>query len=158
MGTGAGLLAAVTVGHVDRAVVRDHDVARLVESVLAGGAHAGPAERHQQLALRAELHGDVAFAIAVWIQAVGALRVGDPDVALRIDVQSVRLDHEPGPEAGDEVALRVELEHRVEVEPGAGVAAAALGDPDVAPVPVHVDPAGRAPFTAIRQLRPVADG
>ena len=158
MGTGAGQLPPVAVSDVDGAVGGNHHVARLVERVTPGRADAGCAQRHQQFAVRAELHGHVALALAVGIGAVRALRVGDPDVAVGIDVQPVRLNHEPGSEAGDEVSRRVEFQHGVQGEAGAGVAAAALRDPDVAPVPVHVDASGGSPRPAARQLRPPANG
>ena len=104
VGSGTGELAAVAVGDVDRAVVRHDDVARLVEGIAPGRPDARRAEREQQLARRAELHGDVPFSLALRIRAVGSLRVGDPHVALGVDVQPVRLDHEPGAEAGDQIA------------------------------------------------------
>ena len=109
---------------------------------------AGDAEGHEDLALWAELE-DLVADLAV------ALRVGDPDVAVVVDVQAVRQHEEPGAEAGEPLAgVPVVLQDRIDgrvVRASAGERdpAAAIIDPDVAVGRVDVDAGGRAPRPAV---------
>ena len=68
----------------------------------------GLAERHQHLAVGAELEHLVAFAVA-------AEAVGHPHVAVAVDVQAVREQQQAGAEALQQLAGRIEFEDRVEV-------------------------------------------
>src|SRR5262245_65306975 len=106
--------------HEDVAVGRDQDVVRLVEVAWRGGS-ARSTERHQEFSVRAE------FEYLVSLRRTGGrtgkgigrdarcpwrivLTIGHPDVALAIDVDSVREDEDPGTEAPLEHAGRVELQ------------------------------------------------
>ncbi len=120
-------------------------------SALAG--HAGMAERHQHLAIGTELNDDVALAVL-------ALAVGDIDVALFVEREPVRKDEHPGAKAGEQIAVRVEMQHRRQIRVFQAIPAAALERPDALAVdprrdgddPAHTDWfAGNSP-----NLTPVA--
>ncbi len=136
----------------DVAVGRHQYVGGAVELVLTVACHAGRAQAHQKLALRAEL----VHLVTLVTLAAG---VGDPDVALAIDVNSVRPDDHPRSEAPDDVSVRVEEQHRIEVvAPHATVGLATLADPDVTPVDIGIHGARRPPLPAVGHLRPAVDG
>ena len=152
-----GVLAAVAVRHEDVAgrAPRD-DVARLVQ-VHALGVVArlpGDAEPHELFALGGELD-DLVTDLAV------ALRVGDPDVAVVVDVDPVRQHEEPGAELGHQIArVPVVLQNRIHGRVGRAAAgereaAATVIDPDVPVGRVDVDAGGRAPRPVVGQLGPV---
>ena len=117
------------------------------------------AERHQHLAVGAELENLVAFAAA-------AEPVGHPHVALAVDVQTVREQQQAGAEALQQFSGRIEFEDRVEVRAAArerlaGIDArrrpgfaAALADPDAGAIGIDGDRAGRTPCPALRQAFP----
>ena len=115
------VLSAVAFGDEDVAVRRDDDVVRLGERLGRIAADAGLAERHQHLAVRAELDDLVADRLGRRRRrAAGASRgaapragrgwlslaVGHPDVAVAVDVDAVREDHHPAPKLFDELAGR----------------------------------------------------
>ena len=121
---------AVPFGHQDVAVRVGDDVVRLVERRgvrrLTGLIATGLAERHQQLAVRAELvhlvpdhlgqqrrQRRVSRLSGTTTRDV-VLAVGHPDVAIAIHVDAVREDHHALAEAQEQLAGRVELEHRVQ--------------------------------------------
>ena len=79
------LAVAVAVGHEDVAVRRDDDVGRLIEEIGTGAADARLAERHQHLAVGAELEDLMALAVL-------AARVGHPEVAVAVHGRAVRED------------------------------------------------------------------
>ena len=124
----------MTVGHEDLAVRCDDDVGWAVEGVGACAQHARLAERQQDLAVRIELDHLVPFA---WCRH-GAV-VGDPDVALAIDVHAVRDGEQSRSERLHQAALRVKLENRRDRRIGAVVAATAICDP-------YREPSGRCPL------------
>src|SRR5262249_20704398 len=72
-------VAAVAVGDEDVAIRRGDDRRRRVELVRSAAGDAGLAERQQHLAVGAELEHLVALAVL-------ADAIGDPDVALAVDV------------------------------------------------------------------------
>ena len=58
--------------------------------------------------------------------------VDDPDVAVGVELDSVRKDELPGAEAANQLAGRIELQDRIDGGLGAGIDAASLEHPDVA--------------------------
>src|SRR5689334_1896186 len=100
---------AVSLGYEDVAVRRNVDVGRLIERI--GGARiagdAWLAQRHQHLAVLAELDDGLALAAL-------RNRVGDPDVAVAIDMEAVRIVHHAAAELDLHVAVGVELHDWIE--------------------------------------------
>ena len=90
----------MTVGHEDIAVRGDDNVGWAVEGVGACAQDAWLAERQQDLAVRIELDHLVPFA---WCRRDAV--VGDPDVALAIDVHAVRDGEQPRSERLHQAAL-----------------------------------------------------
>src|SRR3954470_3432455 len=92
------------------------------------------------------------------------LAVGDPHVAVAIDMDAVREDQHAGGEAFHQLAAGVEFHHRRDVHDLAGraietaVQAAALRYPDRLAVLVDVDGARRSPRAAFGELEVVLDG
>lgn len=110
------------------------------------------ADRHEQLALGGELEHGVAGR-----GGAGPPRIGDPHVAVVVDIDPVRPRDHPAAEAAQQVPLLVEEQDRVDVRVDAGVSPATLRDPDV-PVQRDLDGAGRSPLPAVGQLAPAVDG
>ena len=147
------LRPAVAVGDPDVAVLGDHHAGRPVEVLLVGAGDARLPEAHQDLAVRTELPDLVAHALleACFAAAIAGRRaVGDPHVAFPVDEESVRKIDQPLAEAGDDLPVRVHLDNRIEVRLGAAVRAAAIEDPHVPAVAVHLDPARDADLAAER--------
>jgi hypothetical protein len=170
----------------DVAVRCDEHVIWLIE-VVGFRRATGFAERHQQLALRAELE-DLMTARRPWQGTIARrgrvrlpgcrlraarwrrrlrriiLSVGHPDVAIAIDVQPVREDEHALREARDQFAGRIELEERRQARHltrcaiETRVRAAALANPDAAPVAVDIDGTGRSPRAAVRHFEKLLDG
>ena len=146
-------LAVMSVGHVDAAVWSDDDIVGLVELAVSIARFAGDAQTQQLLALWTELMN---------LMTLGAClvagKVGNPDIALRVDVNAVREHEHACTEAGDQLAGLIELEDDVVRRGLAGrrvparVGAAALGHPDELAVRRDVDRARRSPRAAFRQL------
>ena len=154
-------LRVVRFGDENAAVRSDQHVVGLGQ--LRGriaGLTAG-ADRHQQLALRAELQHGVALALGIGklrqLLRRRRARVRDPDVALLVDVHAVRPQDLSRAEARHDLAGGIELDHRIDLRIQADVAAAAIAGPDVFAVSVDVHRADRAPFPAVRQRAEVAD-
>src|SRR5439155_1153280 len=101
----------VTIGDEDLAAAVHHDVGRRDEGVRTGFADARLPERQQQLAVAIELEDLEASALDL-PRFVEGTAVGDPDVALGVDVQAVRLQEHSRPEALHELARSVEHQHR----------------------------------------------
>ena len=101
-------VAAMAVGNEDVAVRRGHDGRWRIELIGTAAGGVRFAERHQDLAVGAELENLVAFAAA-------AEPVGHPHVALAVDVQTVREQQQAGAEALQQFAGRIEFEDRIEV-------------------------------------------
>ena len=148
--------------HEDAAVGRDQHIVRLGEIRRRIAGLARRAERHQQLALRAELEDGVALALGVrelcHLGGRRRSRVHDPHVALPIDVHAVRPEDLSGAEALDDLAARIELDDRFDVRPGAELVPAVAG-PDVLAVDVDVDRADRFPLRpsgSVPQFRTVS--
>jgi hypothetical protein len=131
---------ALAVGDEDIAALRDDEIGDAVECVARLVLADDPflAQRHQQLALGAELEHLVIAAI------------GHPHVAVAIGPQEMRrLEHPLAPGA-QELAVLVERHdgHRL----------VAMEDVDVAVAGVDVDAGGATPgFHSIRERRPVLD-
>jgi hypothetical protein len=123
---------------------------------------AAGADGHQQFSLRAELEHGVALVLP--LRELGELacccrtRVGDPDVALLVDVHAVRPQDLSRAEAGDDLAARIELHHRVDVRADARIRAAAIAGPNVLAVDVDVNGADRSPLSSVGQHAEIANG
>ena len=108
----------VALGHVDVAIARiGHDVGRIGQRVGRISPHARLAQRHQDLAVGAELDDDaslVAFAgkLLELVRARRA-RVGHPHIAVAIDVDAVRPHEHPAAKAPDLLPRLVEMVDRV---------------------------------------------
>ena len=149
----------MAIGDEDAAVVRHDDVGWRVEMVAPTACLAVCAKRHQHLAGGAELHHDVAARSGGC--PLFTHRVGHPDVAVRIDINPVRPDEHPAPEALCHRAVRPELDDRIEI----GVEAfapevfragiAAENRPDVLAVRIDGGIADGADHAAAWQLHPV---
>ena len=137
----------VTVGHEDVAVRRDEHVGRLVERVGTVAGDARLAERHQHLAVRTELVDDLALVVRRIARAV----IGHPDVAVLVDVKTVREVEQPGAELPEQLARGVEVQNRIELRSDAGVGAAAVVGPDRA-VGREVDAGRGSPLASVRKL------
>ena len=157
----------VAVRDEDVAVGVDGHVSRPVEGVRPVGGHARPAQRHQDLAGRAELEDLVPAPAGVHAEhRLAPVVVGRPEVALGVDVEAVRRREHPLAPTVEELAVGAELHDRRVVVPadaGGGpgrlVVEAAVEDPDV-PVRVAVDADRLAPPAAIhvrREVRPLVD-
>ena len=101
----------MTVGDENLAARVDDDIGRSDERVGTGDADARLAERHQQLAVTIEFEDLKALALGL-PRRVERTAVGDPDVALRVDVQTVRLQEQALAEALHEPSRRVEHQNR----------------------------------------------
>src|SRR5215510_5330454 len=66
------------------------------------------AQRHQHLAVRAELHDLLSALVALWGPVRGD-SIGHPDVAVLVDIEPVRPDEHAAAEALDDRAVRIEL-------------------------------------------------
>src|ERR1700674_5582845 len=96
----------VPFGNEDVAITRDGDTGWLIECVQGGTARALPglAERHQDLAIRAEL-GDL-HALAIF-----GLTVDRPDIAILVRGYAVRKDEQARAKILHRLAVRTELEN-----------------------------------------------
>src|SRR2546427_4373520 len=137
---------AMPIGDESIAVRSRHDVARPIERVRPVAGNPGLAERHQHLSFRVELEYLVAL-------AVFAGRVSRPDVAVPVDVETMRLIEYALAEHLQDLARRIELDDGREVRSLTSGSAAPLERPDIA-VAVNIDPDGRAPLPAFGELGP----
>ena len=140
---------AVSVGDEDLAAGRHQDIGRLVEGVVPDPGDPGAAERHQYLTARAELQ-DLLPCVVRRIDAVAR----DPDIAVGVDVETVRNIEQAGAEAAQQPPRGVEMQNRVEVRVDTAVGAAPVEGPDGA-IRCDVDPGSRAPSASIGNLGPV---
>src|SRR5687768_2023208 len=90
--------AAMAVCDEDGTIRSDDDIRRTVEDVGAAPETPRLAERQEHLAVGAELDNLMTLA-GYAVDAVGG--VGDPDVAVAIDVDAMRRHEHPGAKAGD---------------------------------------------------------
>src|ERR1051326_3202709 len=152
--------------HIDVAVARiGDDVCRLGESFGRIALHARLAERHQQLAVGAEFESRTALLrrTRIFLDLIRSrdTRVGNPDIAVLVDMNAVRPDEQSGAKAFDLLAVLVEMVNRVDVRAEAArhrSGRAAVGRPNRFAVLVDGDPVGAAPGALLRgYLRPIAD-
>ncbi len=145
-------LTVVAVGDEDAAVrSRDH-VVGLIEVVRPVTRLPGRTQAHEQLAVRAELV-DLMTVRAFLVPG----EVGDPHVALGVDVDPVRSHEDAGAEVREDLSrVAVELEDRidrvgvaVDAATAQGAGAAALVRPYVAVGRVDVDTRGGAPLATL---------
>src|SRR5207247_6563527 len=99
---------AMPISDENIAVRSRHDVARPIERVRPVAGNPGLAERHQHLSFRVEL--EYLMALAVF-----ADRVSRPDVAVPVDMETVRLIEHPLAEHPQDLARRIELDDGGEV-------------------------------------------
>src|SRR4051812_10846244 len=103
-------------------------------------ALAGHAELHQDLAVRRQF-GDLKPLAAI----LGYSAVGDPDIAVTIDMQAVRKHKQPGADAFDRLAgLQIELNDGRMIGAVATIGAATVDGPDLA-MWAALNAGGRAP-------------
>ena len=155
-------LRVVRLGDEDAAVGSDEHVVRLGELRRRIARFARRAERQQELALRCELHHRVAlrFPFGKFRELLRRrrARVGNPDVALLVDVHAVRPEDLSRAEARHDLAVRIELHDRIDIGSDARIRAAAIAGPDVLAVDIDVHGADRSPVAVVGQRAPVADG
>ncbi len=133
----------------DAAVRRHQNVGGGIEGVGAVAGDTGPAERHQQLAVMAELHDGVTAAI------VFGAAVAHPHVVIGVDVKAVGVVEHPGAERRDQLAVLVEMLDRTEIGAGAIVRRrATIEYPHRLAVAIDIDTDRGAPFAALGKLRP----
>ena len=154
----------VPLGDVDLAVRGDQHVVRLPEEPgIAGTGPAGSArfaQGHQHLAVGAELVNLVTGGriLRLGVSAERTRTVGYPDVPLAIHLDTVRRENQPGAERLLHGPGRIEQVDRRQRRAGTRILPASLGHPDSPAVGGDRHRAGRAPGTAVRELRPSFDG
>ena len=153
-------------GDEEVAVGCDDDAARLGERVRRVAGDARCSDRHEDFAVRVELHHGMARRSCVGIfqllPRVHRAHVDHPDIAIAVDVDLVREDEQARAEALQDISIGIELVHRRPARAGAavvlegrfarrdvGVRAAAVHYPDRAAVVVDRDAVERAPFAVI---------
>ena len=138
------------VGDEDVAVRRDQNIGRRIEGVGTVARHTSLAQRHQDLAVGTEL---------VDLMTLGALApaVGDPHIAIPVDVEAVGKDKHPGAEAFRHVTGWIDLEDWRHVRAVAARAAAALEHPDALAVAIDIDADRLSPFAPVWKLGPILD-
>src|SRR6185295_17243962 len=149
--------AAVAVADEDVAVGRHEHRGGNVERIAALAGDTRRPERHQQLPVGTELEDLVSFSVPARILPVGAFAVGDPDVAVAVDVNAVRPHEHARAEALDESSCRVEFLDRRDVGADAVLIAAAIERPDAPPVAIDGDAGRGADFSARGKLEEVFD-
>ena len=133
----------VVINNINIAVRRHQDIGGPIERVWAIACHAGLAQGHQELSLRAELHDRLPL-------AVFGSAVADPDVVFAVHENSMGIIEHSGAEAGHEVAGSVELHDRREIRAGAIIRrAAAVKDPDALAIAIDIHPDSRAPLASL---------
>src|SRR5205823_14404705 len=105
-------VVAVTIGDEDVSVGSDRDIAGGVEVIGAAAGYSWRTQCHQYFSVRAELD-DLLTALVTLRGPVGGYRVGDPDVAVRVDIESVRPDEHPAAKAFEHVAVLIEFVDRI---------------------------------------------
>src|SRR5262249_2945225 len=80
-------------------------------------------------------------------------RIGRPDVAVAVDMETVRLIEHSLAKHLQDLARRIELNDRRDVRALAGASPAPLKRPDIA-IAVDFDPDGRTPLPTFRELGP----
>jgi hypothetical protein len=142
--------AAVTVADKDIAVRRDKDRRGHVEIVRIVSATPAWPRRIKHLAVGTELDHLMALRAA-------PLTVGDPDIALAIDVNAVGKHEHSGAKRFHELTQSIEFQDRIEIGTVAGVGAAAVNHPHALSVRVDVDAGAGAPGAARRHFCPIED-
>ena len=159
-------VAAMSVGDEDIAVGRDEDGGRRIELVRAA--------RRRRPALPSVISSlPSGLNLKTWWPLHSAAEaVGDPDIAVAVDVHAVRENEHAGAEALHQLAGRVELQNRIEVRAVAieyfafahlrgrnePLRTASFGYPDAAAVTVDIDARRRTPDAAIGHLAEAFDG
>src|SRR5262249_5768979 len=117
---------AMSICHENIAVRRGHYVARTIEGVGAVTSTPRLAERHQHLSFLAEFEYLVTLAIF-------AGRVGRPDVAVAVDMETVRLIEHSLAKHLQDLARRIELNDRRDVRALTGVLPPHLSNAQILP-------------------------
>src|SRR6266850_5543239 len=71
--------------------------------------------------------------------ASGTGTIGDPDVALAIDMNAVRRRDQSRAKVRDQIPVGVEFQNRIKRRADAAVGATPLANPDTGAVPIDVD-------------------
>src|SRR5881409_963489 len=137
----------MSLGDENVAVRRDNHIRRLVEQTWIGAGNARLAERHQQLSIRTELEDLITLTILY-------LRVGYPEVPLRIDRGAVRKHKHAFSPASEKLAGLVEFEDRRFRSSGTRVSRASMDHVNTA-VGRSFHRRDRCPLRATRRLRPI---
>src|SRR5438105_1189979 len=85
---------------------------------------------------------------------VAALRIGNPEVALAVEIRSMRPDEQAGAERLEELATAVVFQDRWLAAPGARVLVTSMYDIDAA-VGRLLDRSDGGPFRSRRKLAPI---
>ena len=139
---------AVPVGDIEVAVGRDHDGTHAAQIARSVARHPGLADRHQHLAVRAELEQVGALAV------LGDLIAG-PDTAVVVDIERMRDGEQAGANRPLELAGRIEPHERRQRRVGAFARPATVEHPyalAVAVIDLNLDDAAKFPVGG--ELRP----
>ena len=120
------------------------------------------AQGHQQLTLRAEFHYRVTLACrpGVFFQfpGIGSTGIYHPYIAFAVHVHAVWPDNQAGAETGEHIAIRVQLDDRIDVGHGTRVSTATVTRPNIDAIDIDIDRAHRSPAATIGQGAEVALG
>src|SRR5690606_5585935 len=155
-------LAVVALGYKNVSVRSYQDGVRLIQFAGRVTCFTWFAEDQQHFALWAELDDLVATIKCIrvcsqFLRSRGA-RIGYPNVAFLIHVQTVRPGDQAGTKALYNVALRIEFDDRVHVGTYAGVRAATVSCPQMKAVHIDMYTGDGTPAAAFRQCAPVTYG
>ena len=117
-----------------------------VKEFVALTGNPGLAERHQYLALRAELNDDMAL-------AVFAVGIGDINVAFAVERHAVRKHEHIAAKGFDDIAVTIKLENRFQFRIGTIARTAALKRPHVTRA-IHLHTGGGTPGASGWIFRP----
>ena len=140
----------MTVRDKNIAVGRDQNRVGFVECVMTGAGDAGLAQDAQHFAVVVELQHVIA-------EAVPDMTVRHPDVIVLVDGHAVGEKEFSCAERFDEIPMRVEFHHRIELGAVAIIGAAAIHHPDM-PLMIHRHRIGRTHGAAGRHFEEIADG
>src|SRR5262249_20581376 len=145
-------------GNKDVAIWRNEHVVRLEEEFRIAAA-AGLTEGQKQLTVGTEFEDLMTFGSrrrrCIPSRAAGTRAICYPDISVAVDEDARRGEQQAGTKTLDQLAALVEVQDRVEHGILAGVGATSLSNPNRFPILVDFDGAGRAPSSALRQLRPI---
>src|SRR2546426_2483063 len=151
-------IPAMAVRDKDIAIWCDQDGGRLIERVGTITGDSCLAERHQDLAVRAELENLVTLSVSPGILPVGSFSVRHPDVSFPVHMDPMRTDEHPRTKALHQLSCRIKLQNGRQVRPRAILSAASLKDPDAAPIAIDRDPGRGSYLPSLGKLEVLVDG